>query len=1028
MNATQWERAKKIFDDALDRPQGERAEFVRESCAGDATLLQEVENLLAADEAAGSFLSHGWAGAVENSEFSLAVGDVVCERFRIDRALGNGGMGRVYQAFDLELQAAVALKVLRPEIASDPELLRRFRQEVRIAHRITHPNVCRTFHLDREVRQAGPRRVEITFLTMEFLRGETLQQMLARDGAMAPAVALGIARQMAAAIDAAHKTGIVHRDIKPANVMVCPELSGEGTGERAVITDFGLAKLRSDSATREESTISVPGRVMGTLAYMAPEQLQASESTPATDIYAFGLVLFEMVVGAKAFPNSQSVAAAFGRLTQEAPSAKAAVPGLPHEWDAAIRACLEVDPAARPASAGEVLAILEKEVTARRRRSSRRWHVPAGVAAGILLLMSLLWLGLRTYGWRADSAVASGTLVYLAPVANQSGEKRLDNVSELLRGSLSQSAHINLLNAGKVGALLEQMGRPLDAKIDPATAREIAMRAGAARVLFVTLRRDGSVTRMDVDLEQPDNTPSRYRNHWTESFSWTTPEDTGSELPQGLMVNVRAAGNWVRKKVGESSSDIARLDTPPEDVTTRNWEALADFTEANKLAAAARNEDAVVLLKKAVAQDPGFAFAYGRLGELLFSLDRPEEGYAAYNKALDESLSSRLTRRERDLIKGTYAVDTLDFASAEEAFRDCAAYYESDNLCLYSQAYPLQMLGRMEDAIALIERLTKSGGLPHGAPSMLAYDYMLLGDLPSAKKQLQALLQRGQMDEAGYIGGHIAFLEGKLTEAERDFLTMQEKASDEYTKSESYTLLANLAAEQGHAAQALEIFTAGIQSDRAHGLRHGEAFKHLGLAYLYSRAGRVAPCLQEVDAALELDAGPDAVVRAAATVGFLTRGPDARTRALLVRELRAMQVKLPLNTNAVIYELARHAVAAEIALAEGKPEAAVAEYKAADVIDSPITSREGLARAYSAAAAVEKPGEARDRMLSKAAEAYERVALRPAFVWYSAQRQPPGFYADEVQDFLSLPMHSADGKTTMLRTRLDSLRAAGPVH
>jgi CRP-like cAMP-binding protein len=217
----------------------------------------------------------------------LVAGDLVGGRFRIVRSLGGGGMGRVYQAHDTELGVPVALKIIRPEFSTDTEMLARFRREVLIARRITHPNVCRTFDLDHETRQLGEGPLEsgeIVFLTMEYLDGETLRELLSRTGKLEPGEALLFASQMAAALTAAHQGGIVHRDIKPTNVMIVPSSSISAPTARVVITDFGLASFAEASQGDDVTSITVPGRILGTLSYMAPEQLMGDTASPATDI------------------------------------------------------------------------------------------------------------------------------------------------------------------------------------------------------------------------------------------------------------------------------------------------------------------------------------------------------------------------------------------------------------------------------------------------------------------------------------------------------------------------------------------------------------------------------------------------------------------------------------------------------------------------------------------------------------------------------------------------------------------------
>jgi serine/threonine protein kinase len=179
-------------------------------------------------------------------ESPLKPGDVLCERFKILRVVAEGGMGHVFEALDTELNVHVALKVIRPEIAAAPEALARFRQEVRLARSITHPNVCRTFDIDRETRILSPKngtKIDIVFLTMELLQGETLASRIKRSGRLTLDEVLRLACQIADALGAAHALGIVHRDMKPANVMLVFPENAAAQEDRAVIMDFGLARL-----------------------------------------------------------------------------------------------------------------------------------------------------------------------------------------------------------------------------------------------------------------------------------------------------------------------------------------------------------------------------------------------------------------------------------------------------------------------------------------------------------------------------------------------------------------------------------------------------------------------------------------------------------------------------------------------------------------------------------------------------------------------------------------------------------------
>jgi eukaryotic-like serine/threonine-protein kinase len=295
---------------------------------------------------------------------SFSPGENVAERFHITRFLGEGGMGQVYEAEDMVLGGLVALKTIRPEISSDQQTFERFKQEVRLAKEVTHDNVCRVFDLDNH--NVPP------FITMELLNGETLSARLSREGKMTTAEALPLIEQIAQGLAAAHQKGIIHRDFKPGNVM----LSRTGSGvPHAKVTDFGLARTIDDCSSMAPGIVGTPG-------YMAPEQLEGRRATVASDIYALGVVMYEMVTGAR--PE-------FQRLTETAPSPRLTFPDLDPMWEAAILRCLERDSERRFSSAAEVVrAIRGNAGRFDRIEDSIRRHPAALVAAGLAATLAIL--------------------------------------------------------------------------------------------------------------------------------------------------------------------------------------------------------------------------------------------------------------------------------------------------------------------------------------------------------------------------------------------------------------------------------------------------------------------------------------------------------------------------------------------------------------------------------------------------------------------------------------------------------------
>lgn len=292
----------------------------------------------------------------------LAPGDVLCERFVIIRFLASGGMGEVYEAADGHLQNKhLALKTLRPEIAGKATIRQRFEREVLVAREVNHPNVCPTFDIFRAEGPRGP----VLFLTMKLLRGEPLSDRLHRGGRLPPESALPIARQMASGLDAAHRAGIIHRDFKPGNVM----LEAAGGEVRVAITDFGLSRWYES-----DETLAAPGQVAGTRGYLAPELFEGRMASPASDVYAFGMVLYEMLTGEK--PRGRS------GHPHDSLAPSTLTPDLPGAWDRVILGCLERDPARRFQSAGEALAALEERTVSRPPVAARQWSRRHALAAG----------------------------------------------------------------------------------------------------------------------------------------------------------------------------------------------------------------------------------------------------------------------------------------------------------------------------------------------------------------------------------------------------------------------------------------------------------------------------------------------------------------------------------------------------------------------------------------------------------------------------------------------------------------------
>lgn len=492
-------RVKQIFADAAELHPAERRAFLDQHIGPDeAGVRDEVESLLAAHDRMGEFLAPGSAAPGQHP--ILAEGITLNGRYRIIRLLGRGGSGEVYEAYDEELSVFVALKVLIGDVLADGAKesadRQRFRREILVARRTSHPNLCQVFDYHRDTGDPPGSSATIEYISMERLAGETLAARVER-GPVPEAEARGLMAQICAGVAAAHRAGIVHRDLKPGNIMLCPAVdAAEEDGVRAVVMDFGIAREIRPGAAEQLRTAT--GQLLGTPAYISPEQLRNEATTPATDVYALGLILYEMLTGVRPFASGDGDAGAWRRLTDKPEPVWKLNRAVSRQLGEVVAKCLAVDPAGRYASAADVLAAMSAPGGASERR--KMWLAAAAaivLAVGGWLALHRAALGqtglpaekhlavlpFTTTGREAvDPAFADGIAGALtAELARQAGAERhfwVAPFSDVLRFAVKEPAAAkavlgaNLVLAGQ----LESAGGGFAASVrllDPATAREV---------------------------------------------------------------------------------------------------------------------------------------------------------------------------------------------------------------------------------------------------------------------------------------------------------------------------------------------------------------------------------------------------------------------------------------------------------------------------------------------------------------------------------------------------------------------------
>jgi serine/threonine protein kinase len=565
---------------------------------------------------------------------AFVAGQFVARRYQIVRQLGRGGMGEVYEAVDMELNETIALKTVRQDVTVDSAGVGNLMQELQLARRVTHSNVCRVYDIGRH----GESGRATVFITMELLDGETLASFLRSRGPLDPQTALGICRQIASALDAAHDCGIIHRDLKPGNVM----LTSAG---RVVITDFGLARIDSAGAT-----LSHPTRIMGTPAYMAPEQLAGTRATTASDVYALGIVLYEMLTGKRPVDGDS-------RSAKE----------IPPSWRRAVERALSLDPVQRYKTAGEFIGGLHVRPV-RSARIKHKWIAVVAALAFLVVILAYREL-LQRKVTPPQIGSESTAALFITNFANTTGDRFFDFApQQLLAIALEQSHQLSV----SFGDIRQLTGTRLG------IAGEVTGGNGAYRLV------------------------SRINNPSTGAS--TTLEER-FQTRQDLRPAVDRLASRIRETLGEDRARVQATARKLADITTSSDSALELFSQAIALNTKADVTGAMLLLQKAVDSDhdPQFALAHEHLAVTLSGLGRRDAALESATTAYE--LRSKISEREQYLVSGTYHFLRDEFLAAADAYKTGTLRFSNDVLGYRYLAQVDSRLGRYDEGLAAVERL-----------------------------------------------------------------------------------------------------------------------------------------------------------------------------------------------------------------------------------------------------------------------------------------------------------------------------------